>query len=481
MFVRDRFFVGGRWVEPASDQAIEVVSPYHEEVVGRVPAGTPADMEGAVDAARRSFLEGTWRLTPPAERGALLHHVADLLEARASELADLIIGEMGSPRAFVEAAQVPGPLGLLRYYADLVGLHPFEEVRAGGGNTSLVLREPVGVVGGIVPSNFPLLLAMSQIAGALAAGCSMVLKPAPESPLDTYLVAEAFEEAGLPAGVLNIVAGDAVAGEALVSNPLVDKVAFTGSSAAGAHIAGICARRLARVSLELGGKSAAVILDDADVAEVVPALLPSAFLNSGQACVAMTRILVSRTRHDELVDALAEAVEAIPVGDPDDIGTVIGPLTGARHRARVEDYIAIGQAEGAKVRVGGGRPADQPTGFFVEPTVFVGVDNSMRIAREEIFGPVVCVIPFDDVDDAIRIADDSDYGLSGSVWTDDLDAALHLARSVRTGAMSVNGAFQAPDAPFGGFKASGLGRECGPEGLDLYLESKSVGLPAGVS
>jgi betaine-aldehyde dehydrogenase len=479
MLTRDRFFIDGGWVEPAGSDLLDVVFPFTEEIVARVPAGTSADVHRAVAAARRSFDDGTWRLTPPAERGALLRRAADMLEARSDELAELIITEMGSPRAFVDAGQVPGPLGLLRYYADLAGSYGFEEERSGGGNTSLVVHEPVGVVGGIVPSNFPLLLAMSQIAGALAAGCSIVLKPAPESPLDTFVVAEVFEQLGLPAGVLNIVPGDGIVGEALVSHPDVDKIAFTGSTAAGKRIAGICAKRLARVSLELGGKSAAIVLDDAELDSVVPDLLPSAFLNSGQACVAMTRLLVSRARHDEFVDAFGEAVEAIPVGDPRDPDTVVGPLIGSRQRERVEGYLTVGQDEGAKVRVGGRRPADQPTGWFVEPTVFVGVDNSMRIAREEIFGPVVCVIPYDDVDDAVRIANDSDYGLSGSVWTADADAAIDVARRVRTGAMSVNGAFHAPDAPFGGFKASGLGRECGPEGLELYLETKSIGLQAG--
>ena len=477
MLVHDRLFIGGGWVVPAGSGRLDVVSPYSEQPIARFPEATPADMDRAVTAARAAFDTGPWPHTAPAERADVLARAADHLDARSEELAALITAEMGSTTLFSQFVQVPVPIRQLRWYAELIRGYPFEEDRGRGRARSLVVHEPVGVVAAIVPWNTPLLVTMSKVAPALAAGCTVVLKPAPETPLDARVLAEAFHEAGLPPGVLNVVPAGREVGEHLVRHPGVDKVAFTGSTAAGRRIAGLCAERLARVSLELGGKSAAIVLDDASIEATVRGLSTLSFVNSGQACVAQTRVLVSRERHDELVDAFAESAAAMAVGDPSDPATIIGPLAAERQRERVESYVALGRQEGATVVVGGGRPASQPTGWFVEPTVFTGVRNDMRIAREEIFGPVVSVIAYDDPDDAVAIANDSDYGLAGSVWTADVDAGVEIARRVRTGTYSVNGAQQASSAPFGGFKQSGIGREFGPEGLRLYLETKSIAVP----
>lgn len=478
MLVHDRLYIGGDWVVPAGAGSLDVVSPYTEKPIGRFPEAMPADMDRAVAAARTAFDTGPWPHTPPDERADVLVRAAEHLDARSDELAALITAEMGSTAMFSQFVQVPVPIRQLRWYGELIRDFPFEEERGRGRARSLVVHEPVGVVAAIVPWNTPLLVTMSKVAPALAAGCTVVLKPAPETPLDAGVLAEAFHEAGLPPGVLNVVPAGREVGEHLVRHPGVDKVAFTGSTEAGRRIAGLCAERLARVSLELGGKSAAIVLDDASIEATVRGLSTLSFVNSGQACVAQTRVLVSRSRHDELVDAFAATASAMAVGDPTDPATTVGPLAAERQRNRVEGYIALGRQEGATVVVGGGRPASQPSGWFVEPTVFTGVRNDMRIAREEIFGPVVSVIAYDDPDDAVAIANDSAYGLAGSVWTADVDAGVDIARRVRTGTYSVNGAPQASSAPFGGFKQSGIGREFGPEGLRLYLETKSIAVPA---
>jgi betaine-aldehyde dehydrogenase len=338
----------------------------------------------------------------------------------------------------------------------------------------LIRREPVGVVAAIVPWNVPQFVTMSKVAPALLAGCTIVLKPAPETPLDAYLLAELIEQSGIPAGVFNVVPAGREAGEHLVRHPGIDKVAFTGSTAAGRRIASICGEQLKRVSLELGGKSAAIICDDADLDATIEGLKMASLMNNGQACVAQTRILASRRRYDEVVEALAAMMGGLAVGDPSEITTEVGPLVAERQRERVLGYIDIGRGEGAKVAVGGGRPRDLDHGWYVEPTLFVDVDNSMRIAQEEIFGPVLALIPFDDEDQAVAIANDSDYGLAGSVWTADADRGLDIARKVRTGTYGVNQYLMDFSSPFGGFKASGIGREFGPEGLSQYLELKSI-------
>jgi len=480
MEIRDRLFIGGELVDPAGTNTIEVVNPATEEVMGRAPDATDADVDRAVAAARRAFDEGPWPTMTVDERADVLAKAADNLRNRQDEISSLITQEMGSPISFSMMAQAFAPVMLLDYYIGLAREKlVVEEVRSGVLGTSLVRREPVGVVGAIVPWNVPMYVTMSKLAPALVAGCTVVLKPAPETPLDAYILAEAFAEASLPKGVLNIVSAGREVGEHLVKHPDVDKISFTGSTAAGKRIMSLCGEQLKRVSLELGGKSAAVILDDADLDTTIPGLLPNSLMNNGEACVAQTRILAPRDRYQEVVDRLVEAVRAMPVGDPMDPATQIGPLVASRQRDRVEGYIAIGQEEGAKVAIGGGRPAGADKGWYVEPTVFVGVDNKMRIAQEEIFGPVVAVIPYDGEADAVRIANDSSYGLSGTVWTADPARGVDVARKVRTGTYTVNGFVLDFATPFGGFKQSGIGRELGPEGLEEYLELKSVNLPAG--
>ncbi|MER6002209.1 aldehyde dehydrogenase [Nonomuraea angiospora] len=469
----DTLFIGGEWVAPAGTATIDIVSPHTEEVVGQVPDGTTADMDRAVAAARQAFDHGPWPRMTFAERAEVIGRLAAIYDERQGEMAQLITEEMGSPITFSNLAQAPQPLGMLQYYAELGKTFEQEEQRPGLFGPITVRREPVGVVAAVVPWNVPQFVTMTKVAPALLAGCTIVLKPAPETPLDAYLLAEWAIEAGIPAGVLNIVAAGREVGEHLISHPGVDKVAFTGSTAAGRRIAAICGEQLKRVSLELGGKSAAIVLDDADLAASMGFLSIASLMNNGQACVAQTRILASRNRYDEVVDAVANMVNSQPVGDPADPATGIGPLVAKRQQDRVEGYIRIGMDEGAKVVVGGlDRPYDR--GWYVSPTVFSGVTNEMRIAREEIFGPVLAVIPYEDEADAVRIANDSDYGLAGSVWTADAEHGMDVARQVRTGTYGVNCFMLETNAPFGGYKASGIGRELGPEGLSGYLEYKTI-------
>ncbi|MFF5208726.1 aldehyde dehydrogenase [Streptosporangium sp. NPDC000396] len=469
----DTLFIGGDWVAPAGTETIDVISPHTEEVVGRVPDGTPADMDRAVAAARQAFDHGPWPRMTMAERAAVVGRLAEIYAARQSEMAEVITLEMGCPITFSHMAQAPQPLGMLRYYAQLGQTFPVEEERPGTFGPVTVRREPVGVVAAVVPWNVPQFVIMIKLAPALVAGCTVVVKPAPETPLDAYLLAEMVKEAGIPDGVVNIVAAGREAGEHLVSHPGVDKVAFTGSTAAGRRIAGICGEQLKRCTLELGGKSAAIILDDCDLSSAMGFLSIASLMNNGQACVAQTRILASRGRYDEVVDAVASMVQGMRVGDPADPATGIGPLVARRQQERVEDYIRIGIDEGAKPVVGGlDRPHDR--GWYVAPTVFAGATNEMRIAREEIFGPVLTVIPYEDEADAVRIANDSDYGLAGTVWTADVEHGMDIARQVRTGSYGVNMFMIETSSPFGGFKSSGVGRELGPEGLSAYLEYKSI-------
>jgi betaine-aldehyde dehydrogenase len=387
---------------------------------------------------------------------------------------------MGSPYSWAVMGQVLSATMVLDYFANLARTFVAEELRAGVLAPALVRHEPVGVVAAIVPWNVPLFIAALKLGPCLAAGDTMVLKPSPEAPLALHLFTEIAAEAGLPPGVLNVVPAGADVGEHLVRHSGVDKVSFTGSTAAGRRVGAICGEQVKRVTLELGGKSAAIVLDDADLDALVPNLLAnSIFMNNGEACIAQTRILASRARYDDVVEAVATAVAAAPVGDPLDPETAVGPLVTAQQRDRVEGYLAAGRSEGARVVVGGGRPAALDRGWYVEPTVFADVDNAMTIAREEIFGPVAAVIAYDDVDDAVRIANDSDYGLSGSVWTADPQAGVDVARRIRTGTYGVNGLGLDPVAPYGGFKASGLGRELGPEGLADYTESRTIIVPPG--
>ncbi len=379
------------------------------------------------------------------------------------------------PISLSESLEGGFPAVLLRYYAGLIREQAAEEVRAGlTGGSIHVRREPLGVVAAIVPWNAPQTLSSMKFAPALAAGCTMVLKPSPETALDAFLLAEAVIEAGLPPGVLNIVPGGREAGASLVAHPGVDKVAFTGSTAAGREIGATCGRVLRPVTLELGGKSAAIVLDDVDVAAIGEQFLVATMMNNGQACFASTRVLAPRSRYDEIVDAVVTLVDGLTVGDPLDPRTQVGPLATARQRDRVEGYIAKGTQEGARLVAGGARPKHLAHGWYVEPTVFADVDNRQVIAREEIFGPVLTVTAYEDEADAVRIANDSEYGLGGSVWTSDDERGLAVARRVRTGTIGLNHYQVDPVAPFGGVKSSGIGREFGPEALQGYQQLKSI-------
>ena len=479
METREHFYIDGGFVPAAGTGTIDVVSPHTEEVIGRVPDGTTADIDRAVAAARKAFDDGEWTRTTPAERAVRINALSAAISSRMDEFAKLISSENGSPYSWSIMGQVLSSQMVLDFYGGLAPTYPFEEVRNGIMGLAWVRKEPVGVVAAIIPWNVPLFTAMLKIAPALAAGCTVVLKPAPETPLNSYLLADCLEEAGIPAGVVNIVTAGREVGEHLVTHPGIDKIAFTGSTAAGKRIGSLAGERLRRLTLELGGKSAAIILDDADLATTVPALLGSSFMNNGQACVAQTRILASRDRYSEIVDALSEFAAGQIVGDPLDPATQIGPLVAERQRDRVEGYIATAQQEGAKIATGGGRPGDQKTGWYVEPTVFIDVEPDSTLAQEEVFGPVVAVIPYDSPDDAVKIANNSEYGLSGTVFTSDMAAGMDIAKRVRTGTYTINGFSMEFCAPFGGYKNSGIGRELGPEGLAAYLESKSICLPAG--
>jgi aldehyde dehydrogenase (NAD+) len=466
----ERLFIGGEWVAPSDGRLVDVINPATEEPVARAALGGPIDVDRAVRAAHGAF--APWAARSAAERAEVLRRAGELIAARAAEFAALLTLEAGSPQR-IATAQAAACRLFLDWHADQAATFPWEEERPGVRGPILVRRRPVGVVGAIVPWNYPLGLSFPKLSPALLAGCTVVLKPPEETPLFGALLGEVFAEAGLPPGVLNIVAGDRVAGEALVAHPLVDKISFTGSTAAGRRIAALCGERLRPCTLELGGKSAAVLLDGIDVDAVIPALAPSTMANNGQTCHNQTRVLVPRARHDEIVDALRAAIGAFVVGDPADPGTDVGPLITAAQRARVEGFIAQGAAEGARLVLGGGR-AGRTRGYFVAPALFAGVDNAMTIAREEIFGPVVAVIPYDGEDDAVAIANDSDYGLSGSVWGPDPDHAKAVARRIRSGNVAVNQHRVDLGGPFAGVKQSGLGREYGLEGIDAYVEVQAI-------
>ena len=475
--VRTRFFIDGKWQEPAGSERFELISPVTEELTLTVPAGAPGDIEEAVAAARRAFEGGQWPRLTPAERAQYLRRIADEIDRRMEAFQRVWIGQVGAPQWFVGA--ISGAAAHhFRYYADLADNYPFEEERTPAVGRLKVLREPVGVAALIIPWNTPLVLLTQKMAAALAAGCTVVVKPSPETPLDALILAECVEAAGVPPGVVNVVPAGREVGNILVSDARIDKVSFTGSTDAGRHIAGVCADRLARVGLELGGKSASILCEDADIGAWLQTLSPFTMPFSGQICFSQTRILVPRSRHDEFIDAYVAGVESLKLGDPWDAATQIGPVSLARQRDRVLDYIETGRREGARVVTGGGRPLGFNRGYFVAPTVFDQVDNSMRIAREEIFGPVVSVISYGSDEEAIAIANDSDFGLSGSVYSADVGRAEAVARRIRTGHISINGFNLDAEAPFGGFKKSGLGRESGPEGLAGFLETKSMFLPA---
>jgi acyl-CoA reductase-like NAD-dependent aldehyde dehydrogenase len=472
----DHLFIGGEWREPLGSERIEVISPWTEETVGSVAAASKDDVDAAVATARHTFDHGPWPKLDPLERIEVLRKVRKALAERRDEFARLVTDEMGSPISQSKAIQLGAPLALLDSYIELAQTFPFRSLRASDSGNALVTREPVGVVAAVVPWNVPLTVMMQKLAPALLSGCSVVLKPAPETSLSTLAATQLFSDAGLPPGTLNVVPAGRDVSEYLIGHPGVDKVTFTGSTAAGRRIGAICGESLKRVTLELGGKSAAIILDDADLDAAVESLRLGALRNSGQICSLKTRLLVSRSRHDEFVDRLRGLIESMPVGDPYDPATQIGPMVTERQRDVVERYIEIGKGEGATTVVGGGQ-SKQKRGWFVDPTVFTDVTPGMRIAQEEIFGPVLAVMPYDDEAMAVALANDSQYGLNGAVFTGDLDRGLAVAAGIRTGAVEINGNPVGFHAPVGGVKASGIGREAGHEGIDAYLEPKSYGIP----
>ncbi len=476
MIERDFLYVGGEWVAPASGLTTDVMYPFTEAPIGRAALAGSADVDRAVRAARAAFDDGPWPRTTPAERATILRRVGKAIEARADEFARLTTLEVGSPIGGV-GLQVAVAKLFLDWHADQAETYPWEEERPGVFSSLLVRRVPIGVVGAIVPWNFPLGLTMPKLCPALLTGCTVVLKPAEETPLYAFLLAEIFEHAGLPPGVLNVVPADRTVSEELVRHPLVDKISFTGSTRAGSRIGSICGEQIKRCSLELGGKSAAIILEGADIDEVISELAPATMRNSGQACINQTRVLAPRGQYDAVVEALAATIGAFVVGDPADPDTVVGPLISAAQRERVEGYITSGRRAGARLVLGGGRPSEYERGYFVEPTIFADVDNRMKIAQEEIFGPVVTVIPYSGEEEAVAIANDSPYGLSGSVWSDDAERAGRVARRLRTGNVGVNQFMLDIGGPFGGFKHSGLGREYGREGIDEYVELQQLTAP----
>lgn len=465
----DSIFICGRWETSTSLETIEVVNPATEEVIDTVPAGSVEDAERAVMAARAAF-DG-WSRTTPCERGKFVSRVAEALHARGHDLAETISREVGIPGHLSLGSQVAGPIASFLEYARLAEDFPWEENVDG----ATVVRAPVGVVVAITPWNFPLNQVLEKVGAALVAGCTIVLKPSEVAPLSAWILAEVIEEIGLPDGVFNLVSGlGSTVGEALVVHPEVDMVSFTGSTRAGKRIATLAAANVTRVTLEMGGKSANILLDDANLSEALPASIRGCFFNSGQVCAALTRLLVPREKLEEIVDRLKALTEEITVGDPQTAVT-LGPVVSRVQRDRVQTYIEKGIAEGARLVTGGpGAPEGLDKGFYVQPTIFADVDNSMTIAQEEIFGPVLCVLTYDGEEDAIRIANDTPYGLSGAVWSADLERAHRVARRLRTGLVRLNGGIRAVGIPFGGFKQSGIGRERGRFGIDQYVELQSI-------
>lgn len=468
---RRRLFVGGRWTDSVDGRRTVIRDPADGAVVGEAQLAGPTDARRAVAEAAAAF--PAWAGRPASDRAKVLRAAADHLEVRADVTADTASSEMGALRRYTGGVALPNAVRQLRYYADQVDGDAEPETRQAGSGRSLVHRDPVGVVAAITAWNGPIGSSLMKVAPALAAGCPVVLKPPGETPLAVHALSDAFEAAGLPSGVLSVLPADRSVGADLVANPQVDKVAFTGSTAAGRSIMASCAERIARVTLELGGKSVALMLDDADLPRCVEVWAPAMTFNNGQACFLQSRLLVPRSREREVVDRLSAALAGLKLGSPFDPATDVGPLVSREHRDRVEGYLRLAEREGAEV-LGGERPEGLDAGSFLRPALLTGVHKGMRVAREEIFGPVIAVLTYDEVDEAVTIANDSVYGLGGSVWSEDPDRALAVARRIRTGQVSVNGAGHAFDAPFGGFKQSGLGREMGPEALASYQELQAV-------
>jgi aldehyde dehydrogenase (NAD+) len=475
-----RHYIDGRWVEGDGARALEVVNPASEELVARFQSASVAQARQAIHAARRAFDAGPWPRLSGRERSRILFQLADELRRREAELIDLTVREAGCTMGLAHTIQVTFPIDHMYYFAEQAArptVEPLPPVEGPMTMSSMVVREPVGVVAAITPWNFPFFLALWKVGHALATGNTIVLKPASYTPLTALEIARAAEAVDLPAGVLNVVAGGgAEIGEELAASPLVDKISLTGSTDVGKRVMQLGAANVKRIALELGGKSAAIVLDDADLDKVTSACLMGFLIHSGQACGASTRILAPRSLYGALVERMVGMAPFLTVGDPAEMTTVVGPLIRGEHRARVERYVERGIDEGATLACGGRRPAHLAKGFYLEPTIFTDVDNRMTIAQEEIFGPVGVVIPFTDDDDAVRIANDSIYGLAGSVYSSNTSRALAVARAVRTGTMMINGGGINPHAPFGGYKQSGIGREMGTYGLDEYTEIKHIGI-----
>jgi aldehyde dehydrogenase (NAD+) len=467
-------FVNGAWAQPSGNQVLEVISPVTEETIMTFPDGTPADIDRAITSARAAFDKGPWPRLSPRERGEALLKVAEALGRRLPELAAAWTAQVGAPISLTKYASAQAP-GLFEFYGKMIQTWPvIDERKRDDGRTARIVSEPAGVVAAITPWNAPMVLLCYKVAPALAAGCTVVSKPAPETPMDAYLLAECIEEAGLPPGVFNVVPAGRETGDYLVRHPGVDKVSFTGSTAAGRQIMKACAERMVRCSLELGGKSAAIVLEDAEMGQVLQSLAPFSMPITGQVCFSLTRVLVPRSRAAEIRDAYVSAVSKLNLGDPFDAATHMGPLTMKRQLARVQGYVEKGRAEGARLVLGGGRPPGLTKGYFFEPTVFADVDTHMTIAQEEIFGPVVSLISYEDVDDAVAKANDTIYGLHGAIYTADAERGYQVARRIRSGSVTVNGMIVDYKMPFGGFKQSGIGREGGVEGLQNYFETKTI-------
>jgi aldehyde dehydrogenase (NAD+) len=470
----DQLFIGGKWAQPSGTTRFDVLNSSTEELFVSVAEAQAADMSAAVAAARQAFDHGPWPRMTHAERARYMQAIAAEMALRADDQASTWVIESGVVQA-IASPRSKSVASVWEFYAGLAETFPFQEVRKPAvANTGLLVREPVGVVAAIIPWNGPLLMVAYKCAPALLAGCTVIVKGSPEAPGAAYLFAEVCEKVGLPPGVVNVVIAEREVSELLVRNPGVDKVTFTGSTAAGRRIASICGERIARCTLELGGKSAAVILDDYDIEQAAKTISGMATFLTGQVCSSLTRIIVDRKRHDDLVEVLSACLSKVKIGDPFDLSTQMGPLAMARQRDRVEGYIQRGKQEGARLASGGSRPAHLNRGYFIEPTVFANVDNRSTIAQEEIFGPVLSVIPADGEEAAIQIANDTLYGLNNSVFTNDIDRAYQTARRLRSGTVGHNSVRSDFGIAFGGFKQSGLGREGGVEGLLPFLEVKTL-------
>lgn len=469
----DKIFIGGAWAAPSTDKTITLIDPNTEQPVGRIAEAVEADMDRAVEAARKAFDEGPWPTTPPAERAKYLYRLAEALRKREPELAKAWTAQVGA-LSTIAPFIIGGGAASVEHMASVTESYDFEKPASSSeADTAVIVREPVGVVAAIAPWNAPYTIMLSKVTAALSAGCTVIMKPSPETPLDAYIIAEAAEEIGLPPGVVNLVCGDRAASDHLVCNHGVDKVSFTGSTVAGKRIASVCGERIARCTLELGGKSAAIVRDDFATEDAAKLLASTITVFSGQVCAMLSRAIVPRRRHDELADAIAGEMKKVKIGHSTDPETQLGPLAMGRQRDRVEGYIEKGK-EVADLVTGGQRPSHMNRGYFIEPTLFANVDNSSVIAQEEIFGPVLSLIPCEDEEDAVRLANESNYGLNGSVLTHDHEAAYKIARQVRAGGVAQNGMKADFSLPFGGFKQSGIGREGGAEGLAAYLETKTI-------